>query len=112
MCVGGQKNRYITLKADVSVASSDPKWFQSYVSSFMYIIGNFVDEIIETDIFKGDGCSELFYEAIQLLFGPKIDTKRALDIYKDCAERGYLKGTEAGDLVGRWTFKEKRHPQS
>ena len=89
VCVGGQKNRYITLKADVSVASSDPKWFQSYVSSFMYIIGNFVDEIIETAIFKGDGCSELFYEAIQLLFGPKIDTKRAIDIYKDCAERGY-----------------------
>ena len=89
VCVGGKQNRYVTLKADVPVASSDPKWFQGYVSSFIYIISTFIDEVVETEVFKGDGCSELFHEAIQLLFGPKTDVPRALDIYKECAERGF-----------------------
>ena len=32
--------------------------------------------------------------------------------FTDDYSGAYLKGTEAGDLVGRWTFKEKSHPQS
>jgi len=89
VCVGGNQNRYVTLKADIPVTSNDPKWFESYASSFIYIIGTFIDEVIESDIFKGDGCTELFSEAIQLLYGPQCNTPRAIEIYKDCAERGY-----------------------
>ena len=89
VCVGGNKNRYVNLKVDVAVSGNDSTWFESYASSFLYIINSFITDIVESDIFKGDGCTEPFSEAIQLLFGPNTNVQRAIELYNQCADRGF-----------------------
>lgn len=99
LAVVGNPNRYITMSLDLPVTSGDPAWFEHYVEAFIGLIGTFIEEIVETDVFRGDGCWALFQNSIELLHGATKDPVAAINLYRRAAEKGYAGSqNNLGDL--------------
>jgi len=79
----------LMMKYDVHLSGEAVQSFDYHVGFFIHMIGFFVDEIVETDVYRGDGCTELHAQAIQFLYGCQHDPKAAIELYRLAAERGY-----------------------
>ncbi|MBM4074386.1 MAG: hypothetical protein FJ267_01925 [Planctomycetes bacterium] len=99
LSVWGQKYRYITMKIDFLVTANDFTSFQRCASMFFSLMQSFMEEVIESDDCKGDGCSDLHSDAIQFQFGVNRDPKAAIEAYRIAAERGFAGSqNNLGDL--------------
>ena len=81
--------RHVTLKVDFPVLGNDFLSFERCASLFLYVLQNFIGDILESGACAPDGCSDLHTEAIELLFGPNPDPKSAIELYRKAAEKGY-----------------------
>jgi len=79
----------LMMKFDVHLSGDAEQSFNYNAGFFIHMISCFVHEIVETDIFKGDGCAELHNNAIQLQFGSQRDPEAAIELYRRAAERGF-----------------------
>jgi Putative bacterial sensory transduction regulator/Sel1 repeat len=106
--IGGNKNRFITMRFDLAVLSDDEAFLKNQIGFFIYMIRLFVDEVLETEACKGDGCSELFSDALELLYGFKPDPLEAMELYKKSADLGYA-GSQCnlGDQYEKGQFLPK-----
>lgn len=89
IAVFGQKCRYVTMKIDFPILNNNAQSFEKYASMFISLMQSFIEDIIQTDVCKGDGCTELHCDAIAALFGPKRNPHLAIELYRKAAERGY-----------------------
>ena len=89
LSVWGQKYRYVTMKVDYPVLSKDPRCFEQCASIFISLMQSFVEEVIESDAFKEDGCSELYQSALEHMFGSNRNIEAAIHLYRKAAERGF-----------------------
>ena len=87
--ISGSEQPIITLKFDAHLSGEAEQSFDYYAGFFIHMIGCFVREIIETDVFRGDGCGELHNNAIQFFLGEKRDPEAAIALYRKAAELGY-----------------------
>lgn len=79
----------LMIKFDMHLSGEVEQSFNYNVGFFIHMIGCFVEEIVETDVFKGDGCVELHNDAIQLMFSAKRDPEAAIALYRRAAELGF-----------------------
>ncbi len=89
LSVWGHKHRYVTMKIDFVIWKNDFAFFEQCASMFISLMQSFVDEVVESDACKEDGCSELHRDAIEFMFGPDRNTAAAIDSYRKAAERGF-----------------------
>jgi hypothetical protein len=81
--------RHVTMKVDFPVLGKDFGSFERCASLFLYILQNFIEDVLQSSACASDECSDLHSEAIQLLFGPQPDPKVAIELYRVAAEKGY-----------------------
>jgi hypothetical protein len=81
--------RHVTMKVDFPVLGSDFFAFERCASLFLYILQNFIDEVLESEACAPDGCSDLHTDAIELLFGANPDPKAAIELYRRATEKGF-----------------------
>ena len=89
LSVWGLSQRYITMKIDLPILGSDFYAFEQCALMFFSLMQSFIDEVIESEFCREDGCSELHRDAIELMFGCNRDPKAAIELYRTAAERGY-----------------------
>ena len=89
IAVYGQKYRFVTMKIDFPILSNDAQSFEQCASMFISLMQRFIDEVIQSDACKGDGCTELHCDAVAALFGSNRNPDLAVLLYRKAAEKGY-----------------------
>lgn len=106
--LGFESKPFISLKVDLPVLGTDTDWFEAYVTSFLHLHRTFIEEVIEHGAFKGDGCTEIHSEAVQLLHGPERDAEGAISLYRRAANRGFAGSqNNLGDQYEKGEFLPK-----
>jgi len=87
--IGGNSPKYVELQLDADVYGEAKQWFEYYAEFFLIAARAFFEEICETNEFRGDGCTEIHCNAVQLAHGINRDAKAAIELYRKAAYRGY-----------------------
>ena len=87
--VGGRQYKYANLQMDFYVAEDWQREFAHAIDLFLYGLKFLVDDIINSQAFRGDDFSAGHTQAIQYLFGAERDPQAALELYRKSAHGGY-----------------------
>lgn len=87
--VGGSSKKFVNLQLDLTLYGNARDSFGYHAGMYIFGIKNFVEDIIETDAFRGDGCSKLHDEGVGLLWGPDPDPAGAIKLFRKAADLGF-----------------------